>query len=304
MSPPHAATLLAKDIQTGLKQFLVAALEPADPFMHGLMSRFVEDEAAWLKGPYVQVGLPFVAGSAGRDFFTGFQTEYPGFSHQEHAWQRLSSQHLAANTLVATGTVSGKTECFLYPVLDHCARARQAGAGGIKALVIYPMNALATDQARRIAQLVALSRHDGSKAPVHVPRAQEKAFTQHAVARLLAWLATPGDGGRDAAAVAQLQRNALWLGFLMIPSTQDDKAICDSQFAQWLPRLPEAVKMPGNGYAPSVGVSRGPSTFVGWWPLAWGSPRPPESDWHAPGVVVLDESAAENAEQLHGAWRR
>ena len=152
--------------------------------------------------------------------------------------------------------------------------------------------------------LVALSRHDGSRAPVHVPRAQEKAFTQHAVARLLAWLATPGDGGRDAAAVAQLQRNALWLGFLMIPSTQDDKAICDSQFAQWLPRLPEAVKMPGNGYAPSVGVSKGPSTFVGWWPLAWGSPKPPESDWHAPGVVVLDESAAENAEQLHGAWRR
>jgi DEAD/DEAH box helicase domain-containing protein len=61
--------------------------------------------------------------------------------------------------------------------------------------------------------LVALSRHDGSKATPHIPRAQEKAFTQHAVARLLAWLATPGDGSTDAGAVAQLQRNALWLGF-------------------------------------------------------------------------------------------
>jgi DEAD/DEAH box helicase domain-containing protein len=148
-------SLLAKDIQTGLKQFLLAAFEPADPFMHGLMRRFVEDEAAWLKGPYVQVGLPFVPGAAGRDFFPGFQTEFPAFSHQEQAWQRLSSQHLAAHTLVATGTGSGKTECFLYPLLDHCARARQAGEGGIKALIIYPMNALATDQARRIAQLVA-----------------------------------------------------------------------------------------------------------------------------------------------------
>ncbi len=82
-------SLLAKDIQTGLKQFLVAAFEPADPFIHGLMSRFVEDEAAWLKGPYVQVGLPFVPGAAGRDFFAGFQTEFPAFSHQELAWQRL-----------------------------------------------------------------------------------------------------------------------------------------------------------------------------------------------------------------------
>ena len=43
-------SLLAKEIQTGLKQFLVAALEPADLFMHGLMRRFVEDEAPWLKG--------------------------------------------------------------------------------------------------------------------------------------------------------------------------------------------------------------------------------------------------------------
>jgi DEAD/DEAH box helicase domain-containing protein len=51
-------------------------------------------------------------------------------------------------TLVATGTGSGKTECFLYPILDHCAAA--AGPG-IKAIVIYPMNALATDQARRFA---------------------------------------------------------------------------------------------------------------------------------------------------------
>lgn len=147
-------SLLAGDIQSGLKQFLVAAFEPADPFMHGLMSRFVEDEAAWLKGPYVQVGLPFVSGAAGRDFFEGFQTQFPAFSHQEQAWLRLSSQHAAANTLVATGTGSGKTECFLYPVLDHCARARKAGESGIKALVIYPMNALASDQARRIAELV------------------------------------------------------------------------------------------------------------------------------------------------------
>ena len=122
-------SLLASDIRTGLKQFLVNALEPSDAFMHGLMSRFVATEASWLKGPYVQVGLPFVAGAAGRKFFSTFETEYPGFSHQEQAWQRLSTSHAAANTLVATGTGSGKTECFLYPVLDHCARAHQPAPG-------------------------------------------------------------------------------------------------------------------------------------------------------------------------------
>ena len=148
-------SLLARDIQTGLKQFLVSAFEPADAFNHGLMSRFVEEESSWMKGPYLQIGLPFSPGSAGRTFFQSFETEFPGHSHQEKAWLRLSSNRMAACTLVATGTGSGKTECFLYPFLDHCARARAAGEAGIKALVIYPMNALATDQARRIAKLVA-----------------------------------------------------------------------------------------------------------------------------------------------------
>lgn len=149
-------SLLARDIETGLKNFLVAAFEASDPFMHGLMARFVESESLWLKGPYVQVGLPFTMGQSGRNFFSpDFETEHPAFSHQEQAWRRISTRHEAASTIVATGTGSGKTECFLYPVLDHCARACRAGEGGIKALVIYPMNALANDQAKRIAELVA-----------------------------------------------------------------------------------------------------------------------------------------------------
>lgn len=148
-------SLLTRDIRTGLKQFLVTGFDPSDTFLHGLMQRFVDDESAWLKGPYVQISLPFTPGQHGTRFFADFQTENPAYRHQEHAWQRLSTRHDAANTLVATGTGSGKTECFLYPVLDHCARTRAAGKAGIKALIIYPMNALASDQARRMAHLIA-----------------------------------------------------------------------------------------------------------------------------------------------------
>jgi DEAD/DEAH box helicase domain-containing protein len=84
--------------------------------------------------------------------------------------------------------------------------------------------------------LVALSRHDGTKAPATLPRAQEKAFTQNAVAGLVRWLAM-NPGGADAA-LEILQRNATWLSFLMVPSTQEDKAVCDQQMGRWLPRLP------------------------------------------------------------------
>lgn len=154
-------SLLARDIQQGIKQFLTIGFEPSDPLFYGVMRRFVEDEAAWMKGPYIQAGLPFRPGVAGQEFFQSFQTQFPGHHHQEAAWQRLASNRLAANTLIATGTGSGKTECFLYPVLDHCARIRKVkgldahGQSGIQVLVIYPMNALATDQARRFAETIA-----------------------------------------------------------------------------------------------------------------------------------------------------
>ena len=147
-------SLLIKDIQQGLKQHLLSSQEPSDDFFNGILSRFVEDESSWQRGPFLQLGLPFQAGKSGRSFFSDFETEKPGYQHQEAAWLGLSSQHQATNTLVATGTGSGKTECFLYPILDHVARAKRNKEAGIKALIIYPMNALATDQARRLAELI------------------------------------------------------------------------------------------------------------------------------------------------------
>lgn len=103
-------------LPASIKQFLVIGFEPSDHHLHGLMARFVsaDNEPAWLKGPYVQMGLPFRQGKRGHNFFSGFATEFPGCSHQERAWSRLQSGVGAhpANTLVATGTGSGKTECL------------------------------------------------------------------------------------------------------------------------------------------------------------------------------------------------
>jgi len=115
-------SLLTRDIQAGLKQYLLTAYEPSDPFFSGIMSRFLDRDGSWLKGPYLQLGLPFRPGTKGRNFFKLFETTYKGFTHQEAAWSRLTSEGTPANTLVATGTGSGKTESFLYPILDYCAR--------------------------------------------------------------------------------------------------------------------------------------------------------------------------------------
>ncbi len=144
--------LLASEVSAALKEFIVTGYETETAPFKGEFRRLVQEQQdgeAFIKGPYVSVGLPFLTGTSGTDFFKGFATEYPPYAHQEQAWQRLASDRQAANTLVATGTGSGKTECFLYPVLDHCQRSTSPG---IKAIVIYPMNALAADQAKRFAR--------------------------------------------------------------------------------------------------------------------------------------------------------
>jgi DEAD/DEAH box helicase domain-containing protein len=144
-------SLVVDEVRRGVAETLRVQFEPSTELFKDAARRLIEDPG-WIKGPYVQLGLPFVAGATGKRFFKDFETEHPAFLHQEQAWRRCGVEH--RSTLVATGTGSGKTECFLYPVLEHAAQAREAGVRGIKAIIIYPMNALADDQAKRIAELV------------------------------------------------------------------------------------------------------------------------------------------------------
>ena len=59
------------------------------------------------------------------------------------------------NLIITTGTGSGKTECFLIPVVNELLKQQEAGTlgAGVRALIIYPMNALVNDQIRRLREL-------------------------------------------------------------------------------------------------------------------------------------------------------
>ena len=58
--------------------------------------------------------------------------------------------------VVATGTASGKTESFLYPILFELYRQHLTGElekPGVRAMILYPMNALANDQRGRLGEI-------------------------------------------------------------------------------------------------------------------------------------------------------
>lgn len=77
----------------------------------------------------------------------------PLYSHQEKAIRKF---HQGKNLVVSTGTGSGKTESFLIPILNSLAEERANGTltAGVRAIFIYPMNALANDQLKRIREVL------------------------------------------------------------------------------------------------------------------------------------------------------
>ena len=76
------------------------------------------------------------------------------YQHQCNALDNIISRD--RNTVVSTGTGSGKTESFLIPIINHLMREVEDGTidePGVRAMIIYPMNALVNDQIDRMARI-------------------------------------------------------------------------------------------------------------------------------------------------------
>lgn len=80
-----------------------------------------------------------------------FPRDQRPFLHQLEAWQTLA-QDPPRSLVVTSGTGSGKTECFLVPILDRLTRQAEAEGrlNGVRALFIYPLNALIASQQSRL----------------------------------------------------------------------------------------------------------------------------------------------------------
>ena len=73
------------------------------------------------------------------------------FQHQLECWRHLLDE-APRSVLVTSGTGSGKTECFLVPILEDLARERAEDGAliGVRALFLYPLNALINSQRDRL----------------------------------------------------------------------------------------------------------------------------------------------------------
>ncbi|MQY25724.1 DEAD/DEAH box helicase [Nocardia aurantia] len=152
-------TLQANHLREGLTDYLATTFALTDPDTQAALIDFVgEPRTGMFKGPYLRLRLPFAPARGNWGMHLDWLPQgFVPYGHQAEAFGRLSTkfQPRPLPTLVTTGTGSGKTESFLIPILDHVLRAKKRGVAGMKALIIYPMNALANDQEQRLARLIA-----------------------------------------------------------------------------------------------------------------------------------------------------
>ena len=150
----------AREVRDSVIEYIKATFRFKEKDVSDAFYRFIEDkENGLFKGPYVSLKTPFVSATKeeSENIPLDITPSFPPYKHQLQAFHQLSMKngHKPEPTLLTTGTGSGKTECFLYPILDYCYHCNQYERQiGVKVIIMYPMNALASDQAKRLAETI------------------------------------------------------------------------------------------------------------------------------------------------------
>ena len=149
-------------------RYLKTTFQISDPDLAALFKATI-DEHTFVKGPILEATPPFRKGCTLRHLIDegilSPRFEYlnqdllpldrPLYLHQEKAIRRAVGE--GRNLVVATGTGSGKTEIFIVTILNTLFRQQESGLlnPGVRALLLYPMNALVNDQLKRLRKLLS-----------------------------------------------------------------------------------------------------------------------------------------------------
>lgn len=154
-----------KRIRQRYENYLKTSFFFKEPSLRESFQQALRQEGSLLKGPFSEPPRGFARGLSARALAAECFTDNAAgllpalidgelYTHQERA---IRATHLdAKNVVVATGTASGKTESFLYPILFELFRQHLDGElkePGVRAMILYPMNALANDQRERLGAI-------------------------------------------------------------------------------------------------------------------------------------------------------
>ena len=164
---PLETTLTIRDTYL---RYLKTAFPIQDDRIRAAFWNALDEPGLLLKGPLLEATPEFMKGCSIHELvdqgvlepaferLCGEDLPYdrPLYLHQEKTIRKLCQE--GRNLIVTTGTGSGKTEAFLIPILNHLLKEERNGtlsSPGVRALLLYPMNALANDQMKRLRKILA-----------------------------------------------------------------------------------------------------------------------------------------------------
>lgn len=154
------------NIGNTFRRYILSTFRTNSDAYNNQLADLLSDEGSIVRGPYLQISHNYPKGSTVSEMIREgiLSLEFlklnhasfmkrPLYAHQENAIRKSVAGH---NIVVSTGTGSGKTESFLIPILNHLMKERENGTlcPGVRAMLLYPLNALANDQLERMRSIL------------------------------------------------------------------------------------------------------------------------------------------------------
>jgi ATP-dependent helicase YprA (DUF1998 family) len=168
-------------IRAALQDYIEAAYHIGHPTLVAQRRALLEQEGVLFRAPYIESTPRYTAGTAFADLDIPAEAKAlfaemthptageepllhdPPYAHQAGALEATIRDRLSL--VVTTGTGSGKTEAFLLPILAKLAIESQQSSAfatpAVRAILLYPMNALVNDQLGRLRLLFGNERVAG-----------------------------------------------------------------------------------------------------------------------------------------------
>lgn len=167
----HGANYVHKELCRELSDYIKSQYFRKSPILLNALSKELEQERVLYRTPFIESSPAYISIENGisksnldpwlKDYFLQLAQHGLGvftspFSHQISA---LENSVALKDLFVSTGTGSGKTECFMWPILAKLATEARNNSNlwnirGVRVIIMYPMNALVSDQVSRLRRML------------------------------------------------------------------------------------------------------------------------------------------------------
>jgi superfamily II DNA/RNA helicase len=149
---PQNIFMIADRLQQTYKDFVKSFQKFKNPDIQKWVDTEMERKDLLYKDPLIELNFQFEKGKSLHQMVKEdiLNDQIPSifdittYKHQAEAIEKICKDN--KNVIISTGTGSGKSMCYWIPIVNTCLQMKEQGLDGIKAIVIFPMNALANSQ--------------------------------------------------------------------------------------------------------------------------------------------------------------